>query len=102
TSGAPTIGASAVPVNTLLPAISGVAEVGQVLTAYEGKWTGGVTSFAYRWLNGGEAIVDATNKTYTLVSGDAEDEITVEITASNSAGAGGPVVSAPILVAAEA
>jgi hypothetical protein len=99
-SGAPTIGAATVPVNTVLPAISGELAVGDVLTAYEGKWTGGVTSYAYQWKNAAANIVGATQATYTLQAGDAGDSITVVVTASNSAGAGTPATSAPVVAEA--
>ena len=39
----------AAPVNTVLPAISGAAQVGQTLTTTNGTWSKTPTSFAYQW-----------------------------------------------------
>lgn len=76
---------AAAPANSLLPAISGVAQVGQVLTAYTGRWTNS-PSFAFQWKKGGVNIASATASTYTPVVGDVGAAITVAVTATNSAG----------------
>jgi predicted secreted protein len=85
-TGASELQAAAAPANLVLPAISGVLAVGEVLTAYEGVWSNGPTSYAYEWQNAGVAINGATARTYTVVAGDAGDSITVVVTATNSAG----------------
>lgn len=90
---APTSGS--VPVNTVLPSIAGIPEVGEVLTGYPGSWSGGVDTFAYQWKNAGVNIVGATSSTYTPVVGDVGDVLTLQVTATNAAGAGTPAVSAP-------
>ena len=49
---AATVGAAppaAPPSNTVLPAITGAAQVGQVLSGSTGTWSGSPTSFAYQW-----------------------------------------------------
>lgn len=79
-------GSEIAPTNTVLPAISGIAQVGHVLTAWPGVWTGAPT-FSFVWKNEGVAIPGATDNTYTPVVGDVGDNITVTITGSNSAGA---------------
>lgn len=84
-SGVAVNAAAAAPVNSVAPAISGVAQVGQVLTAYPGVWSG-APSFAYQWKNEGTNLSGATSQTYTLQASDAADTITVTITATNSAG----------------
>ncbi|MFD1944735.1 hypothetical protein [Paradevosia shaoguanensis] len=73
------------PTNTLLPAIAGIAQVGQVLTALSGEWTG-EPSFAYRWKKAGTNIAGASGKTYVPVVGDVGADISVAVTATNSAG----------------
>ena len=80
----PTAGAA--PVNTVLPAIAGIAQQGVVLHALPGTWTGGVDSYTYVWKNEGVAIGGATSATYTPVSGDVGDNLTVTVTATNAAG----------------
>jgi hypothetical protein len=84
-SGTITVGSASAPVNSVLPAISGIAQVGQTLTAWPGIWTGAPT-FAYQWELDGTPIVGAVNATYIPVTGDIGDPITVEVTATNSAG----------------
>lgn len=85
-AGAVTIAASVAPANLTLPAISGLATVGTILTAYEGTWTQGAT-FTYQWRKAGVNIGGATGKTYTIVGGDAGSGIDVIVTATNAAGA---------------
>lgn len=84
-SGDETWGSASAPVNNVLPAISGVAQVGEELTAWPGEWSG-APSFTYAWKNDGVAISGATDRTYTPVVGDVDDNITVTVTATNSAG----------------
>lgn len=84
-SGSTVATAAAAPVNSVLPAISGVAQVGQTLTAWEGVWSQAAT-FTYVWELDGTPIGGATGKTYVPVTGDIGDPITVVVTATNSAG----------------
>ncbi|SDP92499.1 hypothetical protein SAMN05428967_4471 [Phyllobacterium sp. YR620] len=78
-------GATQAPANTLLPAISGVAQVGQVLSAYAGAWSYS-PSFSYQWKKAGVNIAGATGPTYTPVVGDVGAAIAVAVTGTNSAG----------------
>lgn len=78
--------AAAAPTNSVLPAISGTLSVGSTLTAYEGVWQNGPTSFTYQWKNEGSDISGATGRTYVLQASDQADNITVAVTAVNSAG----------------
>lgn len=81
------------PVNTEPPPITGTPRVGQTLTAGNGTWQNGPTTFEYRWLRCGPAgagcigIPAATEKTYTLVPADAGHTIRVRVTAVNADGA---------------
>ncbi|WP_406871623.1 phage tail tube protein [Aminobacter sp. P9b] len=76
---------AAAPTNTAVPAIGGIAQVGQTLTAYPGEWTGSPT-FTYVWKAEGVAIPGATASTYVPVIGDVGDNITVTVTGTNAAG----------------
>lgn len=97
-SGPATTNAAAQPSNLVLPAISGLLEVGAVLTAFSGVWANEPTSFAFAWENEGVPIGGATGKTYTVQEGDAGDGITVVVTAINSAG-DASAESAEVLIA---
>lgn len=70
------------PLNTVLPTISGTAQVGQVLTATTGTWTGTApTSYTYVWTVGGTVASGATTSTYTPVTGDIGKTVTVTVNA---------------------
>lgn len=84
-SGAETWGAAAAPANSVLPAISGVAQVGETLTAWPGVWSNAPT-FTYVWEADGTPIGGATSNTYTPVVGQITDVITVVVTGTNTAG----------------
>ena len=83
---------SRAPVNTSLPTVSGVPQVGQTLTAGTGSWTGSPTSFSFQWQRcdaGGANCVDipgATSGTYALAGADVGSTIRVAVTARNSVG----------------
>lgn len=84
-SGSTVTGNIAVPTNTVLPAVSGVAQVGEILTAWEGIWIGS-PAFTYAWEADGVPIGGATSSTYTPIIGQIGDAITVVVTGTNSAG----------------
>lgn len=77
------------PVNTVLPAISGVAQEDEVLTCSQGTWASQevITSFAYAWYRSGVAIGGATAATYTVVSDDVDETLTCRVTATSAGGA---------------
>lgn len=80
-------GGDTAPANTVLPAISGTAEIGQLLTASTGTWTGTAPiTYAYQWKRGGVDIGGATASTYTLTVSDSNATITVTVTATNAVG----------------
>lgn len=75
------------PANTVAPAITGTAKVGQTLTASLGTWTGKPTPVLTRqWKAAGVAIPGATAATYIPVVGDIGKVITVTVTGTNSTG----------------
>jgi hypothetical protein len=80
--------AAVAPANTVAPAISGTAVVGQVLTTTTGTWTGTAPiTYSYQWKRGATNI--GTNaSTYTLVQADAGNtsNITCVVTATNAVG----------------
>jgi hypothetical protein len=84
---------SSQPANTSPPTISGVAQVGQTLTASPGSWTGAQPlTYAYQWqrcdASGASCnpISGATQATYTIVNHDVDSTLVVVVTASNSSG----------------
>ncbi len=91
------------PTNTAAPAIAGIAEQGQTLTASPGSWSGSVPmAYSYQWqdCNGTGAdctpIPGATATTYTLASSDVGSTVEVAVAASNTSllgGGGGSAVS---------
>ena len=88
------------PVNTAPPSISGTPVEGTVLTESNGSWTNGPTSYTYAWEDcnstggGCSPIAGATGQSYTLTASDVGATIVVQETASNTAGAGNPALSA--------
>jgi len=79
-------GIASLPVNTILPAITGTGKVGSVLTSDTGTWTGTPSpTYAYQWKRGGGNVGTNTN-TYTVVSGDVGSLMTCVVTATNASG----------------
>jgi len=79
--------AATLPVNTVLPSITGIAQEGQLLTVSTGTWTGTTPiSYAYQWQRESVNIPGATASAYTLVQGDVGNTVRVRVTASNVAG----------------
>jgi hypothetical protein len=81
---------AAAPTNTTLPAISGVAQEGSVVTAFEGVWTAAPT-FGFQWQEFISAvwtnIAGATAKTLTVPGGSTIGRpLRVVVTGTNAAG----------------
>jgi hypothetical protein len=79
------------PANTMAPAISGTALVGQTLTCSQGSWSASpAPGYAFRWqrnTGGGFAnITGATASTHTLVAADETHDLRCVVTATNSQG----------------
>ncbi|MEE3098834.1 MAG: phage tail tube protein, partial [Pseudomonadota bacterium] len=81
--------AAAAPANSVLPAVSGVAQEGEDLTALTGVWSG-APAFTYQWQTDGSGswanISGATASTYTVLTGDVGDNLRVIVTGTNGAG----------------
>ena len=88
------------PVNSSAPALSGVAQTEQKLTAAPGSWSESPSSYAYQWqrcdANGLNcaAIAGATGATYKLGAGDTGHRLKVAVVASNAAGSSASMSSA--------
>ncbi len=84
---------AAPPLNTLAPAITGTAAVGQTLTVSDGTWISQTPlSYTYQWEScdptGVTCVIipAATDSTYTLAAGDASSTLGVIVTATNESG----------------
>jgi hypothetical protein len=76
------------PVNTVAPAVTGTATVGQTLSTTNGTWTGVPTpTFTYQWQRVTTNISGATSSTYVLVAADAGNTIRCVVTATNAVSA---------------
>ncbi len=76
------------PVNTVAPAVTGTATVGQTLSTTNGTWTGVPTpTFTYQWQRVTTNISGATSSTYVLVDADGGSTIRCVVTATNAVSA---------------
>jgi hypothetical protein len=80
-----------VPVNTALPVISGLLELGKVLSVSNGSWSGTTPmSFKYQWqlclLGSCTNLGGATGATLTLLGIDVGDTLDAIVTATNVTG----------------
>ena len=84
--------AQVVTANTVLPAISGIAATGNVLTAHEGTWTYQPVTYTYQWQHdtaGNGTFLDisgATSSTFTAVVGDVGNALRVAVVGTNGEG----------------
>ena len=80
------------PKNTAMPAISGPAAEGQVLSTTNGAWTNDPTSYTYQWRDCSSSghsctnVSGATASTYKLATGDVNHTVRVMVTAANAGG----------------
>lgn len=97
-----TIAAGSAPANTVLPAISGVVQEGQTLTAFPGVWTGAPT-FTYVWQEEistvWTAIAGATAQTLVVPGGGTVGRpLRVVVTGTNAAGSASATSAATVNV----
>jgi concanavalin A-like lectin/glucanase superfamily protein len=99
--------ASAAPVNSSPPAITGTARDGQLLNASPGTWTGTQPiTYAYQWQrcdttgSACNAIGGATGASYPVTSADVGSTLRVVVTAANSAGSATATSNATAVVQA--
>ena len=78
------------PISNALPAVAGVPQEGQTLTASSGDWSGlSPIAFTYRWSRCAAtctAVGGATGTSYTAGAADVGATLKVAVTATNSAG----------------
>jgi hypothetical protein len=83
-----------VPINIILPVISGSTQVGAMLTTTNGAWTNNPSTFTYQWNRNGVPIAPGAQASfYFLVSADVGNTITVTIIANNGIGLSPPATS---------
>jgi hypothetical protein len=85
------------PVNTVVPLISGITQVGETLTCSTGTWENVPTGHTYQWKRGAGDISGATNSTYVFAEADNEQNISCDVVASNSSGASSAVSSVAVV-----
>ena len=93
------VGSNNGPTNTVRPAVTGTAAVGETLTVSNGSWTPTPSSFARQWQRCNEAgaeclnIAGATGTTYGVRSADVGHRLRALVTARTSAGGSTTVAS---------
>ena len=109
TSAQTAVVAAVKPSNKTLPAISGEANVGQLLSVSEGSWEGTPsTGYAYQWEtcnSAGKAckhITGATTASYRVLATQVGDTLRAIVTAENSAGSASATSEATAVVASGA
>jgi hypothetical protein len=94
----------AVPVNTIVPTVSGSALEGATLTSNTGTWTKSPTSYAYQWqvsdngTSGWTAIGGATASTFLVTSSQVGKYVRSSVIATNAGGAGTVAYSSALLI----
>ena len=95
------------PVNTVAPAVTGIAKVGTALSTNAGTWGIGDadgTTTAYKWQTSADGstgwtdIAGATSATYTPVANDATNFLRAVVTKTNTAGTASANSSATLRV----
>jgi hypothetical protein len=74
-----------IPINTVLPNVTGNPQAGSVLTCSTGTWNPTGT-FAYQWLDNNTPIIGQTNNTITLNSGYIGRVLSCRVSCTNSYG----------------
>lgn len=78
------------------PVVTGLAKVGETLTAETGTVVPEPDDLAYQWLLDGSPIDGATESTYVPTAGDVDDSISVEVTATRAHYVDATVTSAEV------
>ena len=73
--------------NVGAPVITGTPEIGQVLSASAGSWSGsGAVSFGYQWRRDGQDIIGASGPSYLVLPEDDGATLDVTVTATDANG----------------
>lgn len=75
--------AQKLPVNSVLPAITGTEEEGETLTCSTGTWSNTPDAYAYQWNRSGSVIAGATASTRVLAAADVGATLTCTVKATN-------------------
>lgn len=75
--------AANMPVNSVAPAITGTATVGQTLSLSNGTWSNTPDGYTYIWKRDGVVIAGAAAATYDLTEDDEGAVITASVAARN-------------------
>jgi hypothetical protein len=86
--------ATADQVSTPTPVVTGVARVGETLSANAGSWDPGV-SLGYQWSADGAPVAGATASTYAVPAGDLGRQLSVTVTGTRAGYAPVSRTSAP-------
>lgn len=71
------------PVNSVLPAITGTTTEGQTLTCSNGTWSNTPDAYAFQWNRNGSPIIGANANTRVLAAADVGATLTCTVTATN-------------------
>lgn len=75
------------PANTVTPAVTGTATVGQTLTCTDGTWTGNPTpTISKQWRATSVDIAGATGNTFVLTAAQSGKIVDCRVTGTNAAG----------------
>lgn len=75
------------PTNNITPILSGVFQVGEVISCSTGSWSGTKPIvYTYQWKIDGVNVIGETNDTYTIVLADDTKTLTCLVTATNDLG----------------
>lgn len=81
------------PSNSVAPAVTGTAQVGQTLTTTDGTWTGSPTSYSYQWQRADDSgfttnvtSIGSNQNTFTLTVSESGKYVRCQVTATNAGG----------------
>jgi hypothetical protein len=73
-----------VPVNTVAPAITGTAQIDQIVTCSKGSWQSDTTiTYSLQWTIDGNNIIGATNSQFQITAEEVFKNLACNVTATN-------------------